>query len=165
MVLEKIKNWVLSGIGFVFILWVVHAAVTLTATDGESLTAAKWNALVDKVEGINTDVWGNAIASEPTANNHVATKNYVDTQLSSAGGGFTDYVNPKRSGLSLWWNNPWVILTSLRYCLDQGFQGGHAVTTGPISFTSAGNTYVADYSNWSRVNSIHYISRLRCVNY
>lgn len=62
--MKKLFDWILLGIGFIIVIGITHAAVTLTATDWESLTSAKWNSLIDKVSWITSQVDGKVNMSE-----------------------------------------------------------------------------------------------------
>lgn len=57
-IIKNLKKWFVQWTGIViamFMWWALYVfASSLTAIDGETLTATKWNALVDKVNTIET---------------------------------------------------------------------------------------------------------------
>lgn len=58
-IIKNIKKWFLQWTGIVlamFLWWALYVfASSLTATDGETLTATKWNALVNQVNNSSAD--------------------------------------------------------------------------------------------------------------
>ena len=94
--LLKIKDWILFWIWFLLILWIANAAVSLTATSWEWLTAAKWNDLVSKISSISTDGSGNVGIWTDTPNAKLEVTDNLWTTL-------------------VWWNSwnnwPWIKIT------------------------------------------------------
>lgn len=106
--LNKLKDWIVIWIWFLFVLWIGNAWVDLwTVNPWDTMTDTIWNALVWKVNengnkldvitatwwnigiwtatpSVKLEVNWNIISSEPTVSWHVATKNYVDGAIVSA---------------------------------------------------------------------------------
>lgn len=58
--ITSLKKWFLQWVGLLiamFLWWALYVfASSLNATDGETLTASKWNALVDQVNNSSADI-------------------------------------------------------------------------------------------------------------
>ncbi|MDD2871126.1 MAG: hypothetical protein PHS49_03980 [Candidatus Gracilibacteria bacterium] len=111
--INKLKDGVLFGIGALFVFGIANAWVNLsTVGPGDSLTDTIWNEMVGKINengnkiepltnsggniGIGTtnptrklEVNGNIKASDPLISTDLATKNYVDTTISSSSSSYS----------------------------------------------------------------------------
>ena len=109
-IIVKFRDWIIFALWALLIFWIANAAVSLTATSWEWLTAAKWNDLVNKVSWVYTDGSGNVGIWTDTPQNNFSVFKWTpsgivwDTLDSYSIADFTTNTNEDwiKRGLTIW---------------------------------------------------------------